>query len=217
MEQNLKGNKLKEYKKTLVLTELQREIVLGTVIGNASMRKSKTDGAHIKFEQKKSSSEYVDHLYLIFQDWVGTPPQTRNIEENLPTSREPVWFRTYSHSAFLFYYNQFYDESGNKRIPSILKKQLTARVLAYWYMDTGSFSLGNEDYYLHTQGFTKEELINVCIIFKEKFNLKVSPHLDKGNWKLYIWKESGDAFSALIKPYILPIFSYKLKKEEKSS
>jgi len=68
MEQNLKRNKLKEYKKTLVLTELQREIVLGTVIGNASMRKSKTDGAHIKFEQKKSSSEYVDHLYSIFQD-----------------------------------------------------------------------------------------------------------------------------------------------------
>lgn len=214
MKKYLTGKDLITYKKTLVLTDIQRDILIGTLLGDASMSKSKSDRPNIKFEQKLDSSEYIYHLYDIFKDWVGTPPTIRNIEEGKLSSRKSIWFRTYSHSALFYYFNQFYSkESGKKVIPFILKKKLTPRVLAYWYMDDGSFSLGNENYYLHTQCFTNFELKKVQVILKEKFNINTSLHKDRNYLKLYIKRDSNILFASIIRPYILPTFLYKLKKE----
>ena len=70
LEMNLKknGRLLEAYKKTLKLTDLQRDIIIGTLLGDSSIAKQKTKSYNIKFEQKLENKEYIIHLFLIFKD-----------------------------------------------------------------------------------------------------------------------------------------------------
>ena len=69
-----------EYKKGLKLSDIQRDILVGTLLGDASMQAMKgNQESNVKFEQKIGQADYINHLYKELQDWVGTPPQTRDI------------------------------------------------------------------------------------------------------------------------------------------
>jgi hypothetical protein len=82
-KRTLRGHALTAYKAILSqqgLSALQKEVLFGTLLGDASMQAMKgNQQSNVKFEQKLASEEYVDHLYSIFHEWVGTPPQTREI------------------------------------------------------------------------------------------------------------------------------------------
>lgn len=73
---------LVEYKKTLKLTKLQKQILVGTLLGHAYIVKQKFPSStyNIKFEQFIDKKQYIIHLYYIFKDWVGTGLKIRNIE-----------------------------------------------------------------------------------------------------------------------------------------
>lgn len=67
------SNELKESKnrrkKTLKLTPLQREILIGVILGDAHLRTQ--DGGRtfsIRFSQNDIHKPYLDHLYHIFKD-----------------------------------------------------------------------------------------------------------------------------------------------------
>ncbi len=65
---NIKGKALILYKKKLHLTKIQREIIIGTLLGNATMPKQKKgNNYNIKFEQKLENNEYIYNLYENFK------------------------------------------------------------------------------------------------------------------------------------------------------
>lgn len=170
----------------------------------------------IKFEQKPKNENYVNHLYEIMEPYVGTPPEKRVDPSTNET--KSVWFRTYRHDDFIFYFNLFYkiEEKGGgkisvKVVPNNIHKVLNARVLAYWFMDDGSLSGGGEQYYLNTQGFQKHEVIRLCEALKQCFGIKASEQKDGKLWRIYINAESNRSFEQLIIPYLHEIFFYKIR------
>ena len=209
-KKNYKGKELEAYKETLKLTDIQREILIGVLLGDASI--SLKDGKpvySVKFEQAIVNKEYIHHLYSIFEPFAGQIP--------LEYKDKSIWFRTYRHVCFKYYYDTFYFGVNNKKkVPKNIAKLLTARSLAYWYMDDGSMDQVAVDRYvqicLHTQGFdlSDNELLRDAL--KEKFGIKASVHRDKTYYKLYITAESMLVFVDLVKPYILFCFEYKLPK-----
>ena len=79
----LKGEILNLYKSSLKLTEIQREIIIGTLLGDATIPKQKKgNNYNIKFEQTLKNEEYIHHLYYIFSIFVGTGPKIRNIKSS---------------------------------------------------------------------------------------------------------------------------------------
>lgn len=212
----MRNKALEVYKKNLKLSGIQREILIGTLLGDAFMPKKAKNkqgffNPYVKFEQKLKSREYIEHLYIIFRDWVGTPPTIRNIDYGKSTFRQSIWFKTYSHPSLVFYYNQFYGSfDGKKAIPFSLVKNLTPISIAYWYMDDGSFNKRDKTFVLHTQSFSYADLIALSEILTSKYGFLLSLHRDGKKWKLYVKKESSNDFLNLIKPYILPCFYYKL-------
>lgn len=206
----LKGKDLVNYKKTLKLTDIQREIIIGTLLGDSSISKQKTKSYNIKFEQSIKNKEYIYHLYFIFKDWVGTEPKIRNIKGGNAFDRQSIWFRTYRHKNLNYYYNEFYFEN-KKRIPKLIHRYLTPRVLAYWFMDDGTKT--KKSYVFNTQCFCLRDqnlLLNALTILK----LNCSLHKDKDFLKIYIKVVSKRDFTLLIKPFILPCFFYKLHNIE---
>ena len=233
---NLRGKKLEAYKKSLKLNDEQREVLIGTLLGDSSisLRDNKPHYS-VKFEQCTERKEYVEHLYTIFEPFVGTPPKPRffpekkeseqsqfepNSFENETTVQEPrkiksFWFRTYQHSSLIFYYNMFYKMNGNEKVkivPKNIHKFLTPRALAYWFMDDGNITSDLQTYVLNTQSFEKHECVFLCDVLYRNFSIFSNIEKDKNKWRIRIRAASADEFKRLIIPYVHPVFDYKLKK-----
>lgn len=215
---NLRGVKLIEYKKTLKLNAIQKEVLVGTLLGDATIAKTKTVALNVKFEQKLANKKYINHLYEIFEPYVGTPPKVRNITGGGAKDRQSIWFRTYRHIDFKFYYDLFYIKNNStdlrkKRVPKLIHKFLTARALAYWFMDDGSYFYNKSKntkqkvYYFNTQSFCYEDIKILKKALKFNFNFDTNIYKDRTYYLLYIQPQSKDDFINLIKSFIIEIFS----------
>ena len=221
---DLRGIQLIEYKKTLQLNTIQKEILVGTLLGDATISKTKSIALNVKFEQKLANKEYVNHLYEIFEPYVGTPPRVRNITGGGAKDRHSIWFRTYRHIDFKFYYDLFYRKTNKnnladlrkKRVPKLIHKFLTPRALAYWFMDDGSYYYNKSKnsqqkvYYFNTQSFSYEDIKILKKALKLNFNFDTNIYRDRTYYLLYIQPQSKDDFINLIKSFIIEIFDYKL-------
>jgi hypothetical protein len=220
-KRNLRGLALERYKQTLKLTDQQREVLIGTLLGDASMslRNGKPHYS-VKFEQCKKRKEYINHLYQIFEPFVGGTPTPRFLKnedsivsEKLEENIKSYWFRTYEHKSLIFYYNYFYKIKNGKKVkivPKTIHKFLTARALAYWYMDDGNLTEKQRTYILNTQGFENHECKFLCNVLEMNFNIKSTVIKDKNKWKIRIRTESADLFKTIIFPYVHSVFYYKL-------
>jgi len=72
IKRNLRGTALAQYKQTLSqqgFNDLQKDILIGTLLGDASMQAMKgNQESNIKFEQTLSRVDYIQHLYEQFSD-----------------------------------------------------------------------------------------------------------------------------------------------------
>jgi hypothetical protein len=223
--QVLKGNTLKEYKKTLTfLTQEQDDILVGTLLGDASIFKGAKNNpsySPVKWEQKASQKDYIFHLYNKFKTFITTPPKIRTIKacSNIK-ERQSYLVTTFSHPLFSYYKDILYtmDTCNIRRkiIPENIGDYLTPRALAYWYMDDGY-----KDPYgfrISTQNFTYEEHLILKKTFWNKYGINITIREAKTKWKgvekivyyIYIPANDRDKFLNLIKAYILPSFQYKI-------
>ena len=211
---NLYGNAAKEYSKKQTLTDEQKEIIIGTMLGDATIpRKKDRPGKSIKFEQRINVYPYVYHLYEVFKPLVGTGPRVRYKKDG----KYSIWFRTYSHDSILFYHNLFYSQDPSsqqlvKIVPSNIHKFLTPKAVAYWFMDDGTYNYNRntKNYLFSTQGFKQHEVQTLCDALKFCFDISASVHKDGDKYRLYINAKSSSSLIELIDPYILDTFRYKL-------
>ncbi|MEK7616224.1 MAG: LAGLIDADG endonuclease [Patescibacteria group bacterium] len=208
----MRSNEIERYKKTLLLSDLQREVLIGTLLGDGHLETQNRGRTYrLKIEHIAWQKEYTDWLYQIFQEWVLTSPQEKiQIIENLP--RKKYWFSTISHGAFRFYAQQFYKEK-RKVLPKLMQKWLSPLVMAVWFMDDGSIkSKHHRALILNSQCFTKEENLKLIETIQKKFGITMSLRPQRNLYQLYIGKDSVQKFVDLIQPYVLPSMRYKLGK-----
>lgn len=200
---------IRELKKTLELNDIQRSILVGTLLGDGHLEtQDKGKTYRLKLEHQIAQRDYLEWIYDQFQEWIPSGIRSR-IKKN---GYEYVLFDTYSHGAFRFYAQQFYP-SGKKEIPKLIEKLLDPMALAIWFMDDGSWkSDKHKTYIIHTLGYSKKDLELVQKILKKKFDLETSLHAQKGKyWRLYVKSESAKKFKDLIEPYTSQIPSMQNK------
>jgi len=203
------SRELESKKSSLRLTRLQREVLVGIILGDAHLETRNNGRTYrVKFEYSAKQCEYVEHLYEIFKEWVLTSPQ-----EKIDATHKNLWFQTISHAAFRFYAHQFYD--GRKKcVPKNIHRFLTKRNIAYWFMDDGSIkSRESKGVIFNTQGFEKNGVENLVKILNSKFGLKASIRKQSDGWQIYISGVSYEKFREAIDPYILDSMRYKIPKD----
>jgi hypothetical protein len=215
------GLALIEYKKSLKLTCEQKDILVGTLLGDASIACKKGKPVCVKFEQKATREKYIPSLFMIFEPYVGTPPRRRTFENAYHKTKpgQSVWFRTYAHESLLFYENLFYirnqEDKRIKRVPKNIHKLLTPRALAYWFMDDGSSQWSKTTHrlkyhVLNTQGFSLSDQKILVLALKRNFHLNVNINKDRTYYRLYVCADSITHFKDLIRAYVHDDFLYKL-------
>ena len=129
---------------------------------------------------------------------------------------------TFGLSEFKFYDDLFYPAYGalqykgrQKRVAENIHELLTPRVLAYWFMDDGSYtSKKNRTYRFNTQSFPFGDQQTLIEALKMNFDIDATiqkNHSYTSNYTLYIRSKSTERFVYLIRPYINPCFSYKIQ------
>ena len=181
------------------LTEEQKSILVGTLLGDGTMRIKKN--AHLEINHAFSQKVLVDWIFSKFSSLVTTPPKWRKGNGK----REAYRFATQKLPILTPFYNLFY-KSGRKVIPTNLK--LDALSLAVWFMDDGSKTYSS--IYLNTQQFNLDEQIRIIDILKNQFGIEATLNKDKIYYRIRIRSQSIKRFIKLVEPFVLKEFRYKL-------
>lgn len=207
----MRSNLVENYKKKLKLTQRQRQIIIGKLLGDGHLEtQNKGRTYRLKIEHSIKQKEYVDWLYQEFKEWVLTPPQMKKQEVDGKIYKK-YWFNTVSHGSLRFYAQQFY--SGKKKIvPKLIHRWLTPMSLAVWFMDDGSIkSKYHRARIINTQGFTKKEIQRLIDVIKNKYSVQCKLRKQKEGYQIMILAESIDRFVRLIKKFVHPSMTYKIK------
>lgn len=209
--------RLKEYKRTLKLTKFQRQVIIGSVLGDAHIESLNGGRSYrIIFEQSKQHEAYLMHLYHIFKPFVLSAPKEIEKQKGGKTIR----FRTITHPAFRFYGQLFYRD-GVKCVPKNIHKLLNPVTLAYWYMDDGALKGQNRSgKRLHTEGFDLRHVKLLCEAMN-RYGIETSIHRQNrmvdGNKKtyhiLYITANGDRRFTPMVEPYIVKEMMYKINNK----
>ncbi len=181
------------------LTEEQKSILIGTLLGDGTMRIKKN--AHLEINHSFAQKALVDWIFNKFSSLVTTPPKWRKGNGK----REAYRFATQKLPILTPFYNQFY-RNGRKVIPNNLK--LDALSLAVWFMDDGSKSYSSV--YLNTQQFNLDEQIRLIDILENQFGIEATLNKDKIYYRIRIRSQSIKILIKLVEPFVLKEFRYKI-------
>ena len=181
------------------LTDVQRSIVIGKLLGDGSLRKKANTLLEINHSYKQK--DYVFWLYDVFREHVLTPPELRVSG----IKRFSYRFTTRSLSDLNSFYKEFYPNNGTKIVSKTLK--LDPLSLAIWFMDDGSKT--RTSVYLNTQQFCIEDQQLLLVKLKE-LGIVASLNKDKSYFRIRLAGSSVNTFTEYVKPNLLPSMEYKL-------
>ena len=187
------------------LTSIQKEILIGSILGDGSLRKQGTrTNALLEVNHSFRYQEYVDWKWYHFKEYIKTPPKSRHGNGNRIAYR----FTTQSLPFFTEYYFKYY-LNGKKIISSDIV--LTNLILSVWFMDDGSKS--RKTFYLNTQQFSLENQEILINALYRDLRIKSSLNRDKQYVRIRIKTESAHQFKKLVESYLLPCFRYKIDND----
>lgn len=243
LKKPLTRKQLNELKAALKMTKQQREVLVGLILGDGHLG-TQDEGRTWRLvysQSKERHGAYLEHVHGIFAGWALSPPA---LIRGVPSPEKPALdrdgsgarqgdgppgryrtkdrlkFTTIAHSSLRFYGKAFYRE-GVKVIPKGVGRLLTARGLAYWYMDDGSTkSRQSKGLILNTHSFSLAEVTLLCGVLGDKFGLRATPRpqrLASGavRHQIYISGESYKVARELILPHLLPEMMYKFPAPRK--
>lgn len=192
--------------KSKQLTDYQKQVLLGTILGDASLKMGKGSvNPAIQCAHGIAQKEYCEYKTEVFKS-LGA--YCKYHIRNIPDKRNGNYYEDYTmyipaNPELLDWYKLTY--RPKKVIPFELFNYFTEVSLAFMYMDDGSKS--KDSYSIATNSFTEEDIFRFRVFLMDKFKLETSMFK---NHVIYIKKASADSFTSLIKPYIIPCMQYKL-------
>ena len=198
---------LKEYKDKLHLSDIQKQVLVGTLLGDGSLKISVSGrSARLQICHSFEHEEYVFWKKEIFNEWVLSGPKYYKINNSLI-------FRTVSHSEIHTFFKYFYPNKVKivpRNIKSLLKSGLS---LAVWFMDDGNGYSNTGAYRLSTYAFGLKGtlLLQKCLF--DNFGLRSNLKKDSKGYQIYIPVKSGSAskFRELTYKYTTQDMKYKYR------
>jgi hypothetical protein len=180
------------------LTEVQHDIVIGTLLGDGAMR-CKTN-ALLEINHSSRQQFYVEWKFRHLAELVATPPKVRTGNGGRTACR----FVTRSLPALTPYFRLFYS-SGRKRVPEL---ELSALSLAVWFMDDGCRS--RNAVYLNTQQFDQQSQGVLLMVLRDQWGIEGALNKDKTYHRIRVTVPGTVRLAEVIEQYLLPEFRYKL-------
>ena len=144
------------------MNKIIKEMLVGNLLGDASIKRTLSGKSYITFEQSIKKSEYLNYLYNLVKE-NDIPLKKESIttysrnDERFGVINQSLFFRTEAIEELNPLADLFLDDSGKKRIPNNISEHLTERGLAHWIMDDGQ-RVSRGGVTLCTDSFNSEEV-----------------------------------------------------------
>ncbi|MEK7457964.1 MAG: hypothetical protein AAB612_00535 [Patescibacteria group bacterium] len=198
---------LRNYKTTFVLSDIQKDTLIGTLLGDGYLRLSiSRKSARLQVYHSIHAKEYVLWKRNIFKNMILADPFYQSVNR-------AIRFTTVSHSSLLEFQQVFYKEKI-KTIPKNIEEYLTSSLsLAVWFMDDGNGYLDNNALRISTYAFGLEGNLLLQSCLKKNFDLDIHLRRDSKGYQIYIPVKNGSAskFKEIIQEHIIPTMKYKLE------
>jgi LAGLIDADG DNA endonuclease family len=206
---------IEAYKTTLRLSDVQREILVGILLGDACLETQNAGRSYrLKIEQGIAHADYVRHLYTVLRDWVLSPPRPKQGQTRGVTTLN-LAVQTVSHTELSFYGELFYS-NRRKIVPEPIGELLTARGLAYWYMDDGSMkSSESKGVLFNTHAFSSDDVDRLIEVL-ERFGLLARRRQQQDGIQIYISGASYERFVELVDPHVIEAMRYKVPQPRRT-
>jgi len=206
----MRSREIEEYKKTLLISKRQKDILIGVMLGDGHLEQLHTPTlARLKIQHSIKQKSYTDWIYNEFRNWVRSKPRIREIK-GFGRTHGTYEFSTYGHKLLGNFQRRFYNNK-EKIVPDNLDKDVNPLVLAIWFMDDGSIkSKKHKGVFLNTHGFNIESIKKLRQMLKNSFAIHSTTKDDKKGKQIYLGGENGENFIKLIERYIIPSMRYKI-------
>lgn len=200
----------KEYKKSIKISSILDEIIVGLLLGDASSEK-RYKNTRLIFKQSIIHKDYLIHLYNTFFIYVTvTPYEQIYFDKKYNKSYTSYSFKTLSLPCFNYYHSLFYNNYNKKKLPSNIGKLLTPMGLAYWLMDDGGNN-GVGGFQINTNSFSKSEVELLIQVLADNFNLEGKLYkVKKDQYVIRLGRKEYKKLRILILPYFYESMKYKL-------
>lgn len=124
---------IKEYKDKYKLNLIQKETLIGVILGDGYLNIHNTKYVRLEIEQSyPEKKDYLMNLFEIFKPLIVRYPQIRIRKSDKRTGKEykSIRFNTSSFKCLKEYHDIFY-KKNKKIVPNNIQELLTARGLAY--------------------------------------------------------------------------------------
>jgi hypothetical protein len=215
-------------KQARTLNLIQKDLVFGTLLGDGNLQTS-TSGKTWRYRalQKAEHESYLRHKYSVLQSFCNSPPIYGSTVDTRTKKTYTRWyFNTLVNPSLNFYANMFYrydpkEQIWVKDVPLHVEKFLTARAIAYWYMDDGAIKyLGKSNgMRVCTERFSYKGVNRLKAALETKFGIVTTltkkHKIENGvkviaGYRITIPEKSSTAFRELIKPYLVDCMRYKV-------
>ena len=202
------STEIRDLKKKLSLSDYQRSVVVGSLLGDASLTAnwSKTNFS-FQIAHSIKQKDYIAWKYEVLRNWFLSPPRYYARNQSLT-------IKTVSHPEITQLAKLFYPE-GKKVLPDNISDIIRDPIsLSTWFMDDGNIIKRNGKtygYYLNTQSFSKEENNSISQALNKVHGIENLLEKNHGRYRIRIMKkESRSKFQDIIGKYMLPAMRYKL-------
>ena len=196
--------------KRLKITNRQKQIIIGKILGDGCLETVNGITYRLKIEHSVKQKDYVEWLYAELKNLTTAKPKFKLHKSCKRKNSGKYWFNTTYSPSFRFYGKQFYPQ-GKKVVPKLIKRWLTPLTLAVWFMDDGSVkSQECRGKILNTHSFDGESLKRLQLALKSNFDIKTTLRKQKDGTQIYIPASEYEKLKKVIGRYILPSFRYKL-------
>ncbi len=179
------------------LSPTQQQVVLGSILGDGSLRRVKTFNTSLRIGHGANQDDYCRWKQSLFEGLIGS--QTTNLRGGHSFDTIPMYELT---SLF----EQNYDERG-KHPSQTLIDRLTPLAVAIWYMDDGTFDSERQNRCsISCPGFPLDKQQALVRWFHQN---DIMATLD-ARGRINFGVNETRKFHAMIAPYVHPSIEYKL-------
>lgn len=203
------------------LNEIQQQMILGTLLGDASVypnKKGETQNRGIAYNHSLKQKEYVYFKNKIMGEFHRhVEPYISGFGSDGLRSRTSCTITTNEIIKICI-------KNDKKTVNKEWLNRLSTVGLAFWYMDDGSLAHndGQRDRAtLHTQGFLESEVDLIIDHLFNSWGLKSSKVASRGadgcGFSIALDTNSSDKFFTMIAPYVCNSMKYKLPEAYRTS
>lgn len=185
----------------------------GVIIGDGSLVKAKDGTISLRLIHCIAQKEYLMYKASILNRIFTSQLEVKDINNN----GYPGCIYTIGRTAVLKPLYELFYVNGKKSIsnPEIINN-LTPEALALWWMDDGCLSMKKRNgKIVARQGFIStylplEENLYLIQLLNAKFNLNLKNVKDRKAYRIRLNTTDCKQLIEIIKPYIHPVFNYKI-------